>query len=182
MPLGKGFVIVNGKVPIRWLRKIYIKCCFYRPKLTYIQVLIHTLLTYELNRAVASGGTGGALAPLVFGQTVNPISTRGADYTHHSTTSPPPEFQTLRRACNGWCRNIYKTGTYNRKLRVGMKSNLQYQITLEGQTKLNYLCDLVYTAQHCEIEEVTLKSFLLPFVMLLWRYYPFIFKATTPKE
>ena len=48
-----------------------------------------------------------------------------------------------------------------------MKSNLQYQITLEGQTKLNYLCDLVYTAQHCEIEEVTLKSFLLPFVMLL---------------
>ena len=33
----------------------------------------------------------------VFGQTVKPISTRGADYTHHSTTSPP-DFQTLRRA------------------------------------------------------------------------------------
>ena len=41
------------------------------------------------SRPVASGGAGGALAPPVFGQTVNPISTRGADYTHHSTTSPP---------------------------------------------------------------------------------------------
>ena len=35
-------------------------------------------------------GARGALAPPVFGQTVNPISTRGADYTYHSTTSPPP--------------------------------------------------------------------------------------------
>ena len=40
-------------------------------------------------RAVASGGAGEALAPPVFGKTVNPISTRGADYTHHITTSPP---------------------------------------------------------------------------------------------
>ena len=31
----------------------------------------------------------GALAPTVFCQTVNPISTRGTDYAHHSTTSPP---------------------------------------------------------------------------------------------
>jgi hypothetical protein len=35
------------------------------------------------------GGAGGALAPPVFGQTVNPISTRGTEYTRHSTTSPP---------------------------------------------------------------------------------------------
>ena len=35
------------------------------------------------NKPVASG-------------TVNPISTRGADYAHHSTTSPP-DFKTLRR-------------------------------------------------------------------------------------
>ena len=35
------------------------------------------------------GAAGGALAPPVFGQTVNPISTKGADYAHHSTTSPP---------------------------------------------------------------------------------------------
>ena len=41
-----------------------------------------------------AGGWGG---PPVFGLTVHPISTRGADYTHHSTTSPP-DFQTLRRA------------------------------------------------------------------------------------
>jgi hypothetical protein len=31
----------------------------------------------------------GAKAPPVFGQTVNPISTRGVDYAHHSTTSLP---------------------------------------------------------------------------------------------
>ena len=40
-------------------------------------------------RPVASGGAGGAIAPPVFGQTVNPNSTRGADYVHHSNTSPP---------------------------------------------------------------------------------------------
>ena len=51
-------------------------------------------------RAVASGGAGGALAPSVFAITVNPISTRGADYAHHSTTSPP-DFQTLQRPCSG---------------------------------------------------------------------------------
>ena len=43
----------------------------------------------SMYRAVTSRGAGGALAPPVFGQTVNPISTRGADCTHHSTTSPP---------------------------------------------------------------------------------------------
>ena len=37
----------------------------------------------------SQAGGEGALAPPVFGQTVNPISTRGTDYTHHSTTSPP---------------------------------------------------------------------------------------------
>ena len=34
-------------------------------------------------------GAEGASAPPIFGQTVNPIATRGADYAHHSTTSPP---------------------------------------------------------------------------------------------
>ena len=34
-------------------------------------------------------GGWGNVSPPVFGQTVNPISTRGADYAHHSTTSPP---------------------------------------------------------------------------------------------
>ena len=40
-------------------------------------------------RPVASVGAGRALAPPFFGQTVNPISTRGADYPHHSNPSPP---------------------------------------------------------------------------------------------
>ena len=38
----------------------------------------------------------GGFSPPVFGRTVNPISTRGADYADHSTKSPP-DFQTLRR-------------------------------------------------------------------------------------
>ena len=49
---------------------------------------IFILNSLPQSRAVASRGAGGALAPPVFGQTVNPISTRGADYTHHSTKSP----------------------------------------------------------------------------------------------
>ena len=56
------------------------------------------------NRAVASGGLG-ALAPPVFGRTVNPISTRRADYyAHHSTTSPPPGFSDLATAL----QQVYK--------------------------------------------------------------------------
>ena len=43
----------------------------------------------NLPRPVASGGAGGARAPPVFGRTVNPISTRGADYAHHITTGRP---------------------------------------------------------------------------------------------
>ena len=37
-------------------------------------------------RGVVPGGAKSAMAPLDFGRSVNPISTRGADYAHHSTT------------------------------------------------------------------------------------------------
>ena len=39
--------------------------------------------------AAASGWAGWALAHLEFGSSVNPITIRGADYTHHITASPP---------------------------------------------------------------------------------------------
>ena len=43
-------------------------------------------------------GTGGAgCKPPDFGRAVNAISTRGADYAHHITTGPPPDFQTFLR-------------------------------------------------------------------------------------
>ena len=42
-------------------------------------------------RPVVPEGAGGAMAPPDFGISVNPISTRGADYTHHITTVPPPQ-------------------------------------------------------------------------------------------
>ena len=45
-------------------------------------------------RPVASGGAGA-----VFGRTVNPISTRGADYAHHFTTPPTPRFSDICLPC-----------------------------------------------------------------------------------
>ena len=42
-----------------------------------------------LNSAAASGWAGWALAHPEFGSSVNPITTRGADYAHHITASPP---------------------------------------------------------------------------------------------
>ena len=39
--------------------------------------------------ASASGWAGWALAHPEFGSSVNPITTRGANYAHHITASPP---------------------------------------------------------------------------------------------
>ena len=47
------------------------------------------LLGYVDGSAAASGWAGLALAHLEFGSSVNPIKTRGADYAHHITASPP---------------------------------------------------------------------------------------------
>ena len=67
----------------------------------YLEHFVCTMLGIRLPaahiRLVASGE-----APPVFGRTFNPISTRGADYAHHSTIGPPPDFQTLRRPWIEW--------------------------------------------------------------------------------
>ena len=48
-------------------------------------------------RGVVSGGAWGAMAaPPDFGRSVNPISTRGADYAHQMILAPP-DFQTFLR-------------------------------------------------------------------------------------
>ena len=52
-----------------------------------------------------NGRTLGASAPPMFGITVNPISTRGADYAHHSTTSPL-KFSDLATALPWQTKNI----------------------------------------------------------------------------
>ena len=44
---------------------------------------------YILYSDAACGWAGWALAHLEFGSSVNPITTRGADYAHHITASPP---------------------------------------------------------------------------------------------
>ena len=50
------------------------------------------MISFELMHpysAAASGWAGWALAHSEFGSSVNPITTRGADYAHHITASPP---------------------------------------------------------------------------------------------
>ena len=42
-----------------------------------------------ISSAAASGWAGWALAHPEFGSSVNPITTRGADYAHYITASPP---------------------------------------------------------------------------------------------
>ena len=51
-----------------------------------------------LNKPGLSQWGGGTSVSPVFGQIVNPISTRGPDYAHRSTTSPPPGFSDLATA------------------------------------------------------------------------------------
>ena len=47
------------------------------------------LLNAGLSEPMGRSPRGGVGAFLIFGRTVNPISTRCVDYAHHSTTSPP---------------------------------------------------------------------------------------------
>ena len=55
------------------------------------------------------------LQPPVSGQTINPISTRGADYAHHITMSPPPEFSDLATPlkCIKVCSTSQKSYCHN---------------------------------------------------------------------
>ena len=39
----------------------------------------------------------GAVAPQFLAEQLTLYQPGGVDYAHHSTTSPPPDFQTLRR-------------------------------------------------------------------------------------
>ena len=59
-----------------------------------MKTFIMKMLDY---RAVVSGGAGGALASPEFGNSVNPIPTRGAHYAHPITASTPG-FQNLTTA------------------------------------------------------------------------------------
>ena len=46
-------------------------------------------VVFHPSSAAASGWAGWALAHPEFGISVNPITTRGADYAQHITASPP---------------------------------------------------------------------------------------------
>ena len=45
------------------------------------------------------GGAGDVMAPSIFDLSVNPISTRGADFATKSLLAPP-DFQTFLHSCN----------------------------------------------------------------------------------
>ena len=50
---------------------------------------LKTEIIYLVYSAAASGWVGWALAHPEFQSSINPITTRGADYAHHITASPP---------------------------------------------------------------------------------------------
>ena len=54
-----------------------------------IQLFQYKKFQQYLCSAAASGWAGWALVHPEFGSSVNPITTRGADYVHHITASPP---------------------------------------------------------------------------------------------
>ena len=64
---------------------------------------IKAILSLDVSDA-ASGWVGWALAHPEFGSSVNPITTRGADYAHHITASPPG-FENLAVALKLWILN-----------------------------------------------------------------------------
>ena len=47
------------------------------------------VFVWFMSSAAASGWAGWALAHPEFGSSVNPITTKGVDYAHHITASPP---------------------------------------------------------------------------------------------
>ena len=78
--------VVKALMKSHWL----LFCTTPKAKSLYSNFFNVSQLMHYKFRPVASGGAGGALGPPVFGQTINPISTRGgADYAHHSNTSTP---------------------------------------------------------------------------------------------
>ena len=54
-----------------------------------IEVINTTLFDQKIQKDSSPVGAGIAMAPPDFERSVNPISTRRADYAHHITTGPP---------------------------------------------------------------------------------------------
>ena len=60
-----------------------------------------SLLDIKVTQGCWIRGTGGHVPPLVFGTSVNPISTGVADYVHQSTLPPPPRFLDIHTSLKG---------------------------------------------------------------------------------
>ena len=71
----------------------------------YTTEINSVILKRVLKRGPSQGGDFGGFNISMFGRTVNPISTRGADYAHHSTTSPL-KFSDLATALPWQTKNI----------------------------------------------------------------------------
>ena len=80
---------------------------------------------------LSQAGLGGFSSP-VFDPIVNPISTRGADYTYHSTTRPLPR---IFRPCDGPANtlSVNTAGYKNRGQLKDMINGLHSKIVLQKQ-------------------------------------------------
>ena len=61
-------------------------------------------------RPIVPGGSGDAMAPPDFGRSINPISTRGADYAQHIITGTPRIFRPSygpEATESTQCENVY---------------------------------------------------------------------------
>ena len=72
---------------------------------------MHSNAVYFSLYVAIPGPSQAGGAPL-FGRSVNPISTRGADYAHHSTTSPHG-FSDLATAVKAYATPIRVTRIFN---------------------------------------------------------------------
>jgi hypothetical protein len=71
----------------------------------YTTEINSVILKRVLKRGPSQGGDFAGFNISMFGRTVNPISTRGADYAHHSTTNPL-KFSDLATALPWQTKNI----------------------------------------------------------------------------
>ena len=72
---------------------------FHHVFISSLDMFKNCINSYQI-RPVASGGARGACASLLFGRSVNPISTReGGTFSPHLVLRAPLDFQTLRRPC-----------------------------------------------------------------------------------
>ena len=95
---------------LRACKKLKYVNFIYSEKATKFCEIFTLLLSYVVplkSSDAASGWAGWALAYPEFGSSVNPTTTRGADYAHHITASPPG-FENSAASLQGYDYELHK--------------------------------------------------------------------------